>query len=364
MKTLSVVVPVYNSEKYLQRCIDSILSSTYQDIELILVDDGSLDKTYSKCSEWKTNNSRIILVKKKNQGPSSARNYGIENSKGDYLVFLDSDDFLDSDYLELLSKKIHSENIDTIFCGYKAIYENGKLAETIIPEYEKSIYAQNEIKDIISRFIGYSMEDFYSKLNGDYRKKREFSSVWRFCYSTKIIHDNNIRFDESVGFGEDIIFNSLYLAFSKKLMISNITAYNYQYSTNGLVQRFLGEDGIELCKHKINLLEARDKITKMLYQKKKLDISSMWMGSVLFSVMHIGITLAQTKNQRFVKKFKLFKEYANSKVCRNASETLKLRKLKLKYKICFVPLKIHAYFIQYLVLKVASMLGISPGVED
>ena len=249
---ISIIVPMYNCENSIDRCIKSVIEQSYLNWELILIDDGSLDKTYSKCSEWKTNNSRIKLVKKKNQGPSSARNYGIENSKGDYLVFLDSDDFLDSDYLELLSKKIHSENIDTIFCGYKAIYENGKLAETIIPEYEKSIYAQNEIKDIISRFIGYSMEDFYSKLNGDYRKKREFSSVWRFCYSTKIIHDNNIRFDESVGFGEDIIFNSLYLAFSKKLMISNITAYNYQYSTNGLVQRFLGEDGIELCKHKIN----------------------------------------------------------------------------------------------------------------
>lgn len=361
---ISVVVPMYNCDKTIDRCINSVINQTYLNWELVLIDDGSLDKTYSKCNSWQQKNSRIKLIKKNNKGPSSARNYGIKNSSGEYLVFLDSDDYLDSDYLESLYKILKKDEPDTIFCGYKAKYENGDSAETVIPEYDKSVFQQNEIKDIISRFIGYSMDDFYSKLNGKYNKNREFAAVWRFCYSTKVIKEYEIRFDESVSFGEDIIFNSLYLAFCKKIVISNITSYNYQYSENGLVQHFLEEDGVELCKHKIDLLKARDMITNEIYQKQKIDISSTWMGSVLFSAMHIGITLAQTKSQKFVKKYSLFKEYTKSTVCRKACKILKIKKLKFKYKICFMPLKLHAYFMQYIMLKIANMIGISPGVED
>lgn len=363
-KLISIVVPMFNCEKTIDRCIKSVCNQTFENWELLLVDDGSSDKTPIQCKEWATKNDKIKVLTKENGGPSSARNYGIENAKGDYLVFLDSDDFFDDDYLLSLSESIDKEEVDTIFCGYKAVYESGELAETVYPDYENDIYEQRETNNLISRFIGYSMDDFYSKLNGSYNKKREFAAVWRFCYSVEIIKKNNIKFDEEVIFGEDIIFNSLYLAFSEKLLISNIASYNYLYNESGMVQKFLKGNGLELCDHKIKLMEARKRITKQIYQKQNYDISGMWQGSVLFSVMHIGLTLTNTKDCKFKTKYKTFSKYAKSDICKKVCKILRLKKLGFKYKLCYLPIKLHAYAFQYFVLKIASILNITPGVED
>lgn len=363
-KIISVIVPMFNCEKTIDRCVKSVLNQTAENWELLLIDDGSTDSTVEKCNSYATDDDKVRIYKKENGGPSSARNLGIENAKGKFLVFLDSDDYFDNNHISSLQEVIDSKNPDTIFCGYKAIYENGDTAEVITPEYDKNEYTGDETIDIISRFIGYSMEDFYSKLNGVNTKQREFAAVWRFCYSRDVIKENNIVFDESVNFGEDIIFNSLYLAFCNKLIITDITSYNYLYSSEGLVQQFLKEDGIKLCNHKMDLMKSREKATEYIKKNLKYDISEMWEGSTLFSVMHIGITLAQTKGNSFKKKYGVFKEYAKSEVCKITVKKMKLSKMKLKYKICYLPIKMHAYALQYFMLKVASVLHITPGVED
>lgn len=360
---ISIIVPMYNCENTIDRCVESVIKQTADNWELILVDDGSTDNSVEKCKQFLGNNN-VRLLEKTNGGPSSARNYGIKNVRGEYIVFLDSDDSFDYDYIEQLNRIINKEKADVIFCGYKAIYENGKVAEKFTPEYEKKEYLGEEIKTLISRFVGYSMEDFYSKLKGDNSKKREFAAVWRFCYSSKIIKNYSITFDEKVNFGEDIIFNSVYLAFSEKMIVTDISSYNYLYNSEGLVQNFLSENGIELCKHKISLMNAREEATNIILKKKNYDISNMWKGSTLFSVMHIGITLAKTKGYSFKKKFSLFKNYAKSNRCREAVQELKMGNLSLKYKVCYLPLKLKMYLLQYALLKLASVLNITPGVED
>ena len=363
-RMFSVIVPMYNCQETIDKCIHSVQTQTVENWELLLIDDGSKDNTFSICKRYATSDERIVVLHKENGGPSSARNYGIDNAKGKYLLFLDSDDSYDGDYLFKLLEIINKESIDTVFCGYKALYENGEVAETIIPEYENNIFIGNENKEFISRFIGYSIEDFYAKLNGNYDKKREFSAVWRFCYSTEIVRKNNVNFDESVKFGEDILFNSVYLAFSKKIFISDITSYNYLYNPLGLVQKFLKEDGIALCNDKIELLKAREKATDFILKKQKYDLSKMWEGSVLFSVMHIGITLANTKGHSFGEKYSSFISYAKSDKCKEIVKKLRLKKLRLKYAICYIPIKSHMYLLQYFLLKIASILNVSAGVED
>ncbi len=361
---ISIIVPMYNCEKTIDRCVESVLNQTNQNWELLLIDDGSTDKTVEKCNSYISSNDKIRIYEKENGGPSSARNYGIKNVKGDYLVFLDSDDYFDDNHISELQKIINRKNPDAVFCGYKAIYENGNIAEIVVPKYQKTEYTGEEVIKLISRFIGYSMEDFYSKLNAKEIKQREFAAVWRFCYSRKIIKKMNLVFDESVSFGEDIIFNSLYLAFCKRLIVTDITSYNYLYSSQGLVQQFLNEDGIKLCNHKMDLMKARNKVTVFIEKNLKIDISEMWEGSTLFSVMHIGITLAKTKGYSFKTKYIVFREYAKSGMCIGAVKKMKLSRMKLKYKVCYLPVKLHAYVLQYFMLKIASVLHISPGVED
>ena len=125
---ISVIVPVYNVEKYLRRCIDSILSQTFSDFELLLIDDGSKDKSGDICDEYVAKDVRIKVFHKANAGVSSARNLGLDKAKGEFIFFVDSDDFLDKTHLENYSKDI--DNFDLIFQGYKLVEETtGKVIE-------------------------------------------------------------------------------------------------------------------------------------------------------------------------------------------------------------------------------------------
>lgn len=125
---ISVIVPVYNVEKYLRRCIDSILSQTFSDFELLLIDDGSKDKSGDICDEYAAKDARIRVFHKDNGGVSSARNLGLVKANGEFIFFVDSDDYLDNTHLENYSKDI--DNFDLIFQGYKLVDETtGKILE-------------------------------------------------------------------------------------------------------------------------------------------------------------------------------------------------------------------------------------------
>lgn len=124
---ISIIVPVYNVEKYLKRCIDSCINQTYKNIEIILVDDGSLDECPRICDEYKEKDCRIKVIHKKNGGLSDARNVGIKESKGKYITFVDSDDYIDSDYIEYLYMLLKKYNTNLSICSYSAIYDNGRI---------------------------------------------------------------------------------------------------------------------------------------------------------------------------------------------------------------------------------------------
>ena len=110
-------------------------------------------------------------------------------------------------------------------------------------------------------------------------------------------------------------------------------------------------------------METRDKATKKILKNTGKDISDMWQGSIVFSAMHVGLALSKSKESSFFKRYKLFRRYTTNSICKRAFKGLKLRKLSLKYKFCFVAMKVHCYFVEYLALNIANWIGISPGVE-
>ncbi len=123
MDLISVIVPVYNVEKYLRKCIDSILSQTYTNLEIILVDDGSVDNSGRICDEYKEKDSRIVVIHKENGGLSSARNAGLDMAHGEYIGFIDSDDYIGSDMYEELYKNMQDNNADLSICGILDLYQ-------------------------------------------------------------------------------------------------------------------------------------------------------------------------------------------------------------------------------------------------
>lgn len=143
---ISVIVPVYNVEDYLDRCIESIVNQTYKNLEIILVDDGSSDNCPVMCDEWAKKDSRIKVIHKENGGLSDARNYGIELSAGEYLSFVDSDDYVDSDFIESLHSAIEKFNTKLSICNMTTFDENGKTDETFTQPYKSLTLAEGHEK--------------------------------------------------------------------------------------------------------------------------------------------------------------------------------------------------------------------------
>lgn len=220
MSEISVIVPVYNVEKYLKRCVDSILNQSYKDFELILVDDGSKDSSGKICDEYGQTDSRVKVIHKENGGVSAARNTGLKFATGEYVMFVDSDDYIDEDTLLEMTKYAGS---DIVTSGLRFVDINENLL------FENNNDTIEKIN--INEFINNNYVDFYKKyiLSGPYNK----------LYKRQIIIQENIFFNENLSICEDGLFVINYLSVAKT--ISNVSKcfYNYvQYSENNLMSKY------------------------------------------------------------------------------------------------------------------------------
>lgn len=248
MELVSIVVPVYNVEHYLQECILSLLGQTYKNIEVILVDDGSTDSSGNICDLFAEKDSRIKVIHKRNAGLGYARNSGLEIAKGEYITFIDSDDIAEKNLVELLMNAVHEAAADTCIGGFKRISEDGKILfhERYQPEmYERDAVYQN----LFARMLG-SAADKHDAIR---------MSVWNVLYSMKIIRENNIRFpSERMLISEDIIWDSEYYRHSEHAAIIDSTAYNYRVTPGSLTQKYKSNKFEMICKL-YNVLEEKVK---------------------------------------------------------------------------------------------------------
>lgn len=189
---ISVIIPAYNAEKTIGHCVKSVLAQTYDDWELILVDDGSKDATLDVCRSF--DDSRVIVLHQENGGVSSARNKGLESAKGEYVAFVDSDDYIESDYLEKLSRGFGKDLVVTGFC-YDCKPETSSFV--------LSLSNKEEIGAQISNLI-----------NAD-----QLCYPWGRLFRRSVIETFHIRFDESMRFAEDNVFNWEYLCHAESLYV-------------------------------------------------------------------------------------------------------------------------------------------------
>ncbi|MBS6685932.1 glycosyltransferase family 2 protein [Thomasclavelia spiroformis] len=143
MDKISIIIPVYNVEKYISKCLDSVINQTYQNLEIIIIDDGSPDKSYKICKNYLQKDSRLKLIRQKNKGLSGARNTGLENSTGKYVFFLDSDDYINSETIEILYKNAIFYNSDIVMCSSRIIDEDSnKLIQkdSLLNDYNQDIH--------------------------------------------------------------------------------------------------------------------------------------------------------------------------------------------------------------------------------
>ncbi len=237
---ISVIVPVYNVEQYLPRCIDSILAQTVTNFELLLIDDGSKDNSSKICDEYAEKNKHIHVFHKKNGGVSSARNVGLENAKGEWIAFIDSDDYIKNDYLESFFKYGKLDLYTHVIQGFYVFDNKG-----IINNTNKSLlYSHYKYINIKS-----------NKYNPAIEKYRLFqrTEVWGKLFSLSLIKSNNIRFDERIKVYEDGIFWHTYLLYIKTIILIPERGYYYYYppTSNSLMHthKFTIDERLSILEH-------------------------------------------------------------------------------------------------------------------
>ncbi|MDU2674035.1 MAG: glycosyltransferase family 2 protein [Clostridium sp.] len=220
---ISIVIPLYNNEKYIVNCIESILNQEYYNYEIIIIDDGSTDNGYSLVKN-KYSNDKIKIIYQNNKGPSSARNEGIRNANGDWILFLDSDDKLAIGALQTLVK--HCKNYDLVLAGWVGDYINRK-------EYygpQKSGEIENEgLEDLVSFLVSNA-----TLFNDEFCNIPSIEGPVAKLYSMKIIKDNNVLFPEELRYAEDVVFNFKYLQYCNKIYSINKSVYQASRHTDSL----------------------------------------------------------------------------------------------------------------------------------
>lgn len=243
---VSVVIPVYNVERYLAQCVDSILQQTYTPYEIILVDDGSTDNSGKIADEYAEKYKIIRVIHKENEGLGYARNTGIENARGNWIVFLDSDDFFTPYLIEMLVVAQQKYAADLVVGGYERIDERGNIVDGL--KYDDTVYSGKVIKEnLLPRLLG-SAPDKSDSIS---------MSVCNALFSLSIIERNHIRFPtERYVISEDLFFDYDYYSCVNKIALISNTEYKYRVTTGSLTKKYRG-NRYQLCKNLYNEMLLR-----------------------------------------------------------------------------------------------------------
>lgn len=327
--TVSVIVPVYKAEKYLSKCIDSILSQTYKEFELILIDDGSPDGCGKICDNYAKRDSRIKVIHKENGGVSSARNAGIKESIGKYICFVDSDDMLIPEFLDECLKSFEDLGVNLAVCGYSIRDVKGQV---------NNITYSNKSAEVLNR-------------NGSIMNLLEkvlIAAPWGKLYRADIIKDNDIVFPIELSCGEDLIFNFRYCDFAKEIAMINKPLYFYNTENEASLMNVYRADLLSLKKTIIKELSFFIKKWNVESEQKKKFENYVYYSyeSVLFN------TFSENNKDSFLNKLKynrdILKSDEFSKVLREFNGNL-----NFVYRLGYL---LHSYLLIYLFDKFASVV--------
>lgn len=298
---VSIIVPVYNVEKYLEDCLKSLVNQTYKNIEIILVDDGSVDESGEICDKWAEKDGRIIVYHKKNEGVSATRNFGIQKAKGKFLMFVDADDMLVLNAIECLVEKMVEKNAELVVCKYQS------------HEYQKWV---NKLDLRVKKV---SPNVYLQEIMVPDRNIAAF--VYNRLYLTQIVRENNIRFNQNVRVCEDTLFNYEYMKQVKQIVFIENALYFYRINVDST-----------MFQKKMNpaKLTANIVFDKILFDAEKIeDKKIIAVGCIAYNVILLM--------QMYKYKWKDKNDYKNVKKHLKIYpiEFMKSR-IKFKYKIGYL----------------------------
>lgn len=326
---ISVIVPVYNVASYLRKCLDTIVAQTCQDIEILVIDDGSTDQSGAICDEYACRDDRINIFHVENGGLSAARNIGIEHAKGEWIAFVDSDDWVEPDMLERALSAATRDQLDLVFWGYRKEYADRS-------EEKKLIWAQTEIYDEeqVSAQLHRRLFGLMGKELSHPEHSSSFNTAWGKLYRSSIIKENGIRFVDTDLIGsEDILFNAYVMAYVRRARYLDACAYHYRKNNDQSLTTVYNSKQFLRWQNLFDLMEEqirRDGLPKIFADALN--------NRIALSIIGIGLNIL--KNPRGVlERKKELRGVIRDKRYVTALRKLQTRHMPLHWKVFFLMAK-------------------------
>lgn len=308
--SLSVIIPVYNGEKHIEKCIKNILEQPIDNIEYIIINDGSKDNTEEILRKYESN-SKIRVVNKKNSGVSDTRNLGISMAKNDYILFLDSDDAFEKKSFQEISEQLSKNKTDIFIFGFKVSGSNNRFNDTAVLDEIKKFQNSKNLKDIVLESILKNKNNIYGY-------------IWRGAYSRNFLLDNEIKFDKNLKISEDYKFFIQCILLSNSISISDVEYYNYQ----------IGESSMSI-KHIPTLLHDMLYVNNWIKQNiinNNKKLSKYYENNMCNTYLRFVQNVIRNKNQNLHTKIKIiyrekkkqkFEQYLKKSITRKNDFNLK-----------------------------------------
>lgn len=292
---ISIVVPVYNAEKYLRKCVDSILAQTYPQWELVLVDNGSTDKSYEICKEYARKDARISAIHQyRNQGVSVARNLGMEKCRGEFITFIDSDDWIRDNYLEVLIKMQKELSAQMVICDFDRVYDKDRGKKEIKrPPKERYSVKRYNVKQYLE----------YHLLEGN-------CHCWGVLYQSSLLEQ--MKFQSGLTIGEDLLFLLEAALKAARIVVSDYPGYQYYINSTGAMLKKFDSSFMDQI---ICWKQALEKIEK-IYPELRRKVESILVVSVLLVVGKLAqLDVKEQKDYKEESKecYRIFMQYVRKK---------------------------------------------------
>lgn len=336
---VSVIVPVYNVENYLNRCVLSLLTQSLHEIEIILVDDGSPDNCPQMCDTFAEGDNRVKVVHKENGGLGYARNSGLEHATGKYVMFVDSDDYLDTVACEWLYNQAEANCYDAIYYRYEVFTEKALVIGHNSDESIEEFIERDDVRNFMAEMVG-------SLPSSKKDRNVEMSSCTAF-YKRSVIVDNDIKFhSERELISEDLVFNMDILANATRVAKTNCSFYHYFVNTSSLT-------------HKVRLDRIEQNLVFYRFVLKKLQSQPGYTGTDALRAMRMFIGYCRATIIQVLKsdcsnevKSKWLKSVCGMHVWKEIHDLYPLSKLPFKYALFYEA----KYRKQYWLLKLMALL--------
>lgn len=343
---VSIIIPVYKVEQYLNQCVDSVINQTYKNIEVILVDDGSPDNCPEICDEYAKRDKRIKVIHKVNEGVSSARNIGLKSASGDYILFIDSDDWLEADAVkECISYAERYKDIGCVMFTYVKEYGENK--------YEKHIYSGD--KEFLSKesFFNEVYRRLFGLVNFELHYPEKLENLTPCCmkmYRRDLAMNGYFISLEKIGSCEDGVYNILALKECDLAIYIDKSYYHYRYIKGSITTKYRPN----LIPQWENLFEIMQKeIDSNDYSK---DFQEALNNRIALSILGIGLNALSNKNADFFDNVHYIKDYLRSNMYKNAVATMKLNNLPLAWKFLLFFSKQQLSFFVTLILYIIKFI--------